>query len=205
MPGTPIFLALGDSITAGYGVGLDKSFATIYYRVLRNQGRFMQYSNLGMNGLDSAGLAALMRENRRVRTTLAQAQIVTLTVGSNDVLTLVRGRRISPGTVLSSMGYHLMSAGSVIRELNPYVTLYVATIYNPLPAGPFAQLAKQGQGIIDQANSVLASWASRYAFRLVRVDRVFRGQERILIGPDYIHPGEAGHQAIAGAFARAGQ
>ena len=102
----------------------------------------------------------------------------------------------------STMGQNLSQIGDVLRKLNPRAIVKVATLYNPLPAGPYLQYFEQAQGVLDNANSMIVTRAKRYGADPVYIDREFRGKERLLIGQDYVHPNAAGYQVMAKAFAR---
>ena len=89
-----------------------------------------------------------------------------------------------------------------MRRLNPMAIVKVATLYNPLPAGPYAQYTVPVQRVIDTANATVIASAKQYGFVVVDLKGEFRGKERFLIGPDYLHPSAAGYNVIAKAFAR---
>ena len=205
--GVSLYLALGDSITAGYGVGTIFSFPTLYGNFLRRHNPDLTVHNLSINGLTTQGLLRLLQCNLNLRQLVSRASLITITIGSNDLLSLIRNSNQSLNTsqlpiILRSMGKTLAQAGEVIRRLNPKVIVKVATIYNPLPAGPYAQYNEQVQRVIDTANAVIIAWAKRYGFVVVYIDREIRGKEWFLIGPDYGHPNATGYGVIAKAFAR---
>lgn len=202
-----LYLALGDSITAGYGVGSVFSFPTVYGNFLRAHNPDLSVHNRGVNGLTTQGLLKLLQFNRSLRHLVSLATLITITIGSNDLLYLIRNSNPSVNTsqlpiILANMGKTLAQAGEEIRRLNPRAIVKVATLYNPLPAGPYTQYNVQVQGVIDAANAVVISWAKQYGFVVVYLDREVRGKERSLIGPDYGHPNAAGYRVIAKAFNR---
>jgi lysophospholipase L1-like esterase len=202
-----IYLALGDSITAGYGVGSLFSFPTLYGNYLRRHNQGLSVHNLGVNGLTTLGLLELLQFNRSLRHLVTRASLITITIGSNDLLHHLRNSNQAINTfqfpmLLGNMGKSLDQAGEVVRRLNPKAIVKVATLYNPMPADLYAQYNEQVQGVIDAANALVIAWAKRYGFVVVNLVREIRGQERYLIGPDYGHPNAAGYRAIAKAFAR---
>lgn len=203
-----LYLALGDSITAGYGVGKAFSFPTAYAQYLRRHEPDLQLLNLGVNGLTTTGLLASLRQSSGLRHCVCQASLVTLTIGSNDLLQFLRNSsqifHLSQSTLtLNSLGKSMCILGEELRSLNPRATLKIGTLYNPLPAGPYAQYSRQAQQILDQANTMIVAWADNYGGNAAYIDREFRGKEQLLIGPDFAHPNVAGYQRIARAFARA--
>lgn len=199
------YLALGDSITAGYGVG-GMSFAALYYSRLLRKGVNLRYVNYGIPGLTTGGLARMLLSNTYLQTIVSQAEVITLTIGSNDLLHLA-GVFFREGTsYISQMYYYLERnlelAGSLIRRLNPNVQVKVATIYNPLPIGAYARYFYEVQKILTQTNKIFIHWAKRYGFRVIPVHKAFQGREGLFIGADHLHPNSLGHQVIAVEFAK---
>ncbi len=202
-----LYLALGDSITAGYGVGTLFSFPTLYGNFLRRHDPDLSVRNLGVNGLTTQDLLESLQSNRGLRQLVSRASLITITIGSNDLLRLIRNSNQSINTsqvsmILGNMGKTFALIGEALRRLNPRATVKVATLYNPLPAGHYAQYNVQVQGAIDTANAMVITGSKRYGFVVVYVDREIRGKERSLIGPDYGHPNAVGYRAIAKAFTR---
>lgn len=202
-----LYLALGDSITAGYGVGSGFSFPSVYVNFLRRHNPNLSVQNLGINGLTTQGLLELIQSNYSFRQLVSQASLITITIGSNDLLRLIRNtnQSINPSLlrmILGNLGKTLVLIGEILRWLNPTAIIKVATLYNPLPAGPYAHYKDLVQGVIDAANAIVISWANRYGLVVVYVDREIRGKERLLIGLDYGHPNATGYSVIAKAFTR---
>lgn len=198
------YLALGDSITAGYGVG-SKNFAFFYYSYLRSFNPNLRYINYGINGLTTGGLAKQLVSNNNLKNSVTQAKVITLTIGSNDLLqvavSILRGTRVDIFATLSNMERNLDMIGSQIRHLNPSTLVKVGTIYNPLPAGPYCQYSGPAQVVTAQANKIITHWAKRYGFNVAQIDKAFQGRERLVIGTDHVHPNLLGHQIIATEFA----
>lgn len=200
------YLALGDSITAGYGVESLLSFPTIYAAFLRRHNPTLHMRNCGVNGLSTGGFLDLLRTNDNLRHSVSQASLITLTIGSNDLLHLIGKTKQTISTselmhALNTMSNNFVQFGGELRRLNPSATVKVATLYNPLPAGPYARYSEQVQGVLNNANAMIVSWARRYVSIPIYIDREFRGKEQLLIGRDYVHPNAAGYQVIAKAFA----
>ncbi|MDR3540198.1 MAG: GDSL-type esterase/lipase family protein [Desulfosporosinus sp.] len=203
-----LYLALGDSITVGYGVQTSFSFPVLYADFLRRHNPNLRMLNLGVNGLTTRGLLALLQYNHNFRHSVSQASLITLTIGSNDLLHLIGNPNQTINTsqlplALNNLSQALMQVGAEIRRLNPMTTVKVATLYNPLPVGPYALYMALAQGVIDNANLRIVTLAKHYGFIVVYLDRKIRGKEWVLIGQDHVHPNVAGYQVIAKAFARA--
>jgi len=205
--GMSLYLALGDSMTVGYGVGSQFSFPTAYGNFLRRHNSELSVHNLGVNGLTTQGLVELLQCNSSLRHLVSRASLITITIGSNDLLRLIKDFNQPFNTaqlpmILGNMGRNLVQIGELIRRLNPMAIVKVATLYNPLPAGPYAQYTVPVQRLIDTANATVIASTKRYGFVVVDIKGEFRGKEQFLIGPDYLHPSAAGYNVIAKAFAR---
>lgn len=202
-----LYVALGDSITAGYGVIPQCSFPSLYANYLRRKCPDLCLLNFGVNGLTTKGLLTLLLSHERIRNAVASASLITLTMGSNDLLRFIRTGNFSVNMsqiplLLNTLNQTLFQSGAVLRQLNPRAAIKIGTIYNPLSAGPFAQYYTAAQGILNQTNSIFASWAKCYGADLVNLDQVISGKELLLNTQDHVHPNAAGYQVIATAFAR---
>jgi lysophospholipase L1-like esterase len=220
-PNEIAYLALGDSVASGAGLGEAASYPRLLGQRLANEtGRFVRYSNRARAGEQSAGVVAHQLDG------LAEFRpgIVTLTVGANDFLApahqcIVSSVDRTPGLtcdvpdprgVLPNLESNLRTiVRRVARETS--ATLVVTTYYNPFPRG-----AECGSIVVDaamqQLNLVIARAASEAPDRAVVLDLlpVFRGHEGeepagwflpnpLRVDCTDIHPGVQGQAAIAAA------
>lgn len=202
-----IYLALGDSLTAGFGVGRACSFPAVYGHLMKECIPDLQVFNWGINGLTTCDLLELLRCKDNLRSLVSGAALITVTIGSNDLLHF--GRRFpfclranELNAAMRTMCQALEQIGETLRRLNPTAVIKAAALYNPLPAGPLAKYACLIQPFINSANNVIIAWAKEFCFEVVYLDWALRGRERCLIGPDFVHPNAVGHQVMAEAFAR---
>lgn len=92
-PRTPLIVAFGDSLTAGFGLSPDKGFPAQLERALRARGIDVRVANAGVSGDTTAGGLA------RLDWSLAdRPDLVILALGANDML-----RGISPETVRANL------------------------------------------------------------------------------------------------------
>lgn len=198
------YLALGDSLTTGYGVGANNSFAALYYSRLLANFPNLQYENSGRDGLTSGQLISMLRQPG-ISNLIAKASLITITIGSNDLLAigkdLMAGKLINPQLTLSEFTQNLIILGLRLRQLNPTATIKIATIYNPLPPMN-KELNALSNNLLNLANSSIRKVSREYGLIVVPVAKGFRGRERVLIGPDHVHPSIEGHRVMAELFYR---
>jgi acyl-CoA thioesterase-1 len=76
----PVILAIGDSMTAGYGVAAEDSYPAQLEKELKNRGYNFQVANYGVTG--STTTQALSRMTRALA---LQPEIVIIQLGGNDI------------------------------------------------------------------------------------------------------------------------
>jgi len=171
-PGRILFL--GDSITAGYGLGKDKAFPALVQARLDSQDLKFKVINAGVSGDTSAGGL------RRVDWVLRQPiHILVLELGANDGLR---------GLPLAEMAKNLQAIIDKVKQKNPSVKILVAGMRLPPNLGQeysagfesvFSELAKNNEAAFIPF--ILDGVAGNPALNL----------------PDRIHPTAEGHEILA--------
>lgn len=205
-----LMLALGDSITYGYGATtpeqsfiqlLHKQFSKTVRTSLHVQAKPGWTSRQLLRSLDE--LPACVYD---------EAQIVTLMIGGNDLLrgsaALLSGRADRIAQICEKSRQDIEQI--VVRANRPYNTFALATLYNPFPNFDLAER------IISQYNDMLRTIAARHRLILVESPKLFRGHEEtyvehyrngvfrdIRIFKNPIHPTDQGHHALSQGFYRA--
>ena len=197
-----MYLALGDSLTTGYGVGINHSFATIYYTSLLSNIPGLRYVNLGVNGLTSGALANMVQ--LRSYPLIAQSKVISITISSNDLLAvgkgLISGTEANIDLTLGNLNDNLLQIGNNIRTANPSALIKIATIYTPLPLIMNKQSVALTQSLVNRANHSIIRMAREFRFAVVPVAKAFCGREQLLLGSDHLHPNLMGHRVIADLF-----
>ena len=107
-------------------------FAEKYTQFLQVSGKPFQLLNIGVNGLTVGGLNAPLQQPG-IALNVARTELITLTIGSNDLLGF--GRRALQGlgdeSFLVGFSSELDFLGPQLRRLNPQVPVQVANLYNP--------------------------------------------------------------------------
>ena len=103
-PASPLILALGDSLTAGYGLATAQGFTHRLEALLRARWPGARVLNAGTSGDTSAG--GLARLPRLLGTLTAKPDLAIVELGANDMLRLVEPRqtRANLDAILRELG-----------------------------------------------------------------------------------------------------
>ncbi len=165
---------LGDSITAGYGVGRNEAFPALIQKKIEEAALPYEVENAGLSGDTSAGGL------RRLDWILQRpVDVLVLELGANDGL-----RGLSPGVMQSNLQLII----DKVKAQNPFIKIVVAGMQMPPNLG--SEFATQFQKVF--ADLAAGNDAVLIPFLLAGV-----GGHRDLNQGDQIHPTAAGHKVIA--------
>lgn len=210
----PNLVALGDSITFGYHLPdqIGQQPSPHAFPSLIGEGHF-KVTNLGYPGLTSSGLLLALSTDP-FKNSLRSADVVTLDIGSNDLL---QAAGLTGGTLASPPDYQKIAAAEqqLLINLNLIITqikaqtdapIILYNLYNPFGANDpiFGSLHTFGEQIIGAVNSgVIAPTALQTGSLLADAYSAFNGKQEKYIIPGDIHPNFAGQKALAKAGDRA--
>lgn len=161
------YVAIGDSLTKGVGDSTNQGgFVPLLAQSLTNEtGLEFKAINYGVAGNTSSQILTRVREKKDLRKDLKQAQLLTITVGGNDLrkailedtsnLDLDRFDKPSKTYVKN-----LKQIIELARKDNPDLPIYVVGIYNPLYLN-FPDLTEL-QTLVDQWNQRTEETLSAY-------------------------------------------
>lgn len=164
---TVTYVAIGDSLTKGVGDSTNQGgFVPLLAQSLTNEtGLEFKAINYGVSGNTSSQILTRMQEKKEIRKDLKQAQLLTITVGGNDLrkailedtsnLDLDRFDKPSKTYVKN-----LKQIIELARKDNPDLPIYVVGIYNPLYLN-FPDLTEL-QTLVDQWNQRTEETLSAY-------------------------------------------
>lgn len=161
------YVAIGDSLTKGVGDSTNQGgFVPLLAQSLTNEtGLEFKAINYGVSGNTSGQILSRMQEKKEIRKDLKQAQLLTITVGGNDLrkailedtsnLDLDRFEKAS-----KTYEKNLKQIIELARKDNPDLPVYVVGIYNPLYLN-FPDLTEL-QTLVDQWNQRTEEILSAY-------------------------------------------
>ena len=161
------YVAIGDSLTKGVGDSTNQGgLVPLLAQSLNNEtGLEFKAINYGVSGNTSSQILSRMQEKKEIRKDLKRAQLLTITVGGNDLrkailedtsnLDLDRFEKAS-----KTYEKNLKHIIELARKDNPDLPVYVVGIYNPLYLN-FPDLTEL-QTLVDQWNQRTEETLSAY-------------------------------------------
>jgi len=81
------FIALGDSIPAGFGIEAEENYTSVFYQKLKEEGCADEYINMAENGKTTAMLLEFLNNTDEEELIAFQnAHVITLNIGGNNIL-----------------------------------------------------------------------------------------------------------------------
>ena len=122
-----IYIALGDSVSAGYGArSLDEMHTSIFFELLKNDGHANEYVNMAVNGLTTSALLSLLDASDEHDLVIFQnASVITLNIGGNNILLPFIRHMPDPeemDKMISEAMSFVLEAESLLREIVSFVT-----------------------------------------------------------------------------------
>lgn len=221
-PPSPLYLALGDSVSSGYGVPAGRGFVDLYFDYLRDPGHagVGELANLAVPGETSGSMLATGGQMDRAIGRIGESsdtRVVTLSIGGNDgrfgqcpigfadppcpfkdnyTVILARLRDAlagDPGSeTVQAMEYYNPATGTGTT---------VEGIYEYVLLGEDGRVDCSGSGRAIGLNDQVRCIARDHAATSVDPHPTFKMGGQSLIA-DGVHPNEAGHGAIACLFER---
>ncbi|GBG97266.1 SGNH/GDSL hydrolase family protein [Lactococcus termiticola] len=227
------YTALGDSLTEGVGDATKQGgFVPLFAKDIEQEKKVsVQSDNYGKAGDTSEQILERMTSQSKITDSLKNANVITLTVGGNDVLKVIRDNIDKISTLKAedfkepSKTYQaeLQKIFSEIRKYNSHAQIYVLGIYNPFYLN-FPQITVM-QEVINQWNqATTAVVKGQDKSRFVAInDLLYKGQDGqkgiadagadsqsgekndLLYAGDHFHPNNIGYQIMAQAVFEAYQ
>lgn len=215
------YVAIGDSLTQGVGDTTDQGgFVPILAQALESKYGYTVHSeNYGISGNTSAQILSRMKKQTKIQSALKKADLMTVTVGGNDVMAVIR-KNLTKLSVNSfkepAKAYQkrLRSIIEVARQDNSTLPIYVLGIYNPFYLN-FPDMT-QMQEVIDNWNTATEEVVKEYqnVYFVPINDALYKGidgKEGIvqtsgtqtnvlndaLFEGDHFHPNNIGYQIMS--------
>lgn len=186
------YLALGDSVAAGYRATYGIGYVGLLHRYLLDTGRPWRLFNLARPGATTYDLP-----QQAVRAVALRPDLLTLNIGGND---LRRGLP-NPRRVLAKSIASLERSLSFLRK-HTSAPIFLAEVYNPVPRR--SGLYDLAQDAVTAFNGELRQAARKFGCSVVPLMSRLADSESPVYAPDQLHPNNTGHRVIARSFLDAG-
>lgn len=211
------YVALGDSIAYGYGLEdkEDASYVGQVRQYFEQRYDYVVATNFGENGMRSDELLDILtnpRNNkyRKYRATLLYADVVTISIGSNDLLHLIKLDfnmeemiREGGGNFRQACQEFAVNFPKIIKEIrsiNPHAKIYANNIYNPAKGlSAYANVYDVAERYINLLNK---AFITSDEYDLVNIKGAFDKQKKSMINVSVKgreidpHPSREGHKLI---------
>lgn len=197
--GTLQIVSLGDSLTRGTGDAEGLGYVGRLRQTLEEEKKqTITLTNLGINGLKSAGLLDQLKQTQ-VQKLLSKANVITFTIGGNDLfqssnnLQELNKEKIEQATVALRKNYTEILRQ--LHELNPNATIIYSALYNPFGD---TEAAEDTAAPVITWNYEASQIAARYKHVLVvPTYDLFYQKERQYLYTDHFHPNSEGYARMA--------
>ncbi len=227
-PDSWTLVSLGDSTTTGAACPDCVPFPTLLGRAIGTRaGRPVSVRNLGVDGSTSSDLLASLSSGRPGAAAVRHADMVTVTIGANDLVPaldgylagqrcgsdrigcftpMLRTLRVNMAAILDRIGQ--LSAG---RPIAVRVTGYWNVFVDGSVAAATFDAAQRADSVAltVQVNDLIKEVSLSRGMAYVDLLTPFEGPDgtgdpTALLAPDGDHPSQTGHQVIADTIVRAG-
>jgi len=190
-------VVLGDSVARGAGdekgLGLP---GWLHHDLRATANGAASTLNLGINGGRTLNVARLLRQPR-ARSSIAQADLVVMSIGGNDLYGDSLARLLTtlwPWYQRERTLSKVASLVAQVRQINPGARIYILGLYNPYEASGAGRWIDVQVNLWDGA--LIQRLAAMRGVTVIRIADVLARADR-LSPIDHFHPGTLGYAAIA--------
>lgn len=201
-----VYVALGDSLTEGFGVSEEESFAAVYSKRMEEAiGRPVILHNAGVTGETLGDILHRLRTDDYLRVVIREAELLSLTAGGNDLLQAARVflAKRDPQVLRNALREFHGRTAEFFGELEQIRSEYASAAEKPLEMrilnlyNPFPMFEETGYWV-GRFNKVWQRYETPQ-IRIVDIYEAFIYRIDDLIGEDMVHPNALGYRVMAEA------
>ncbi|MGT2933020.1 SGNH/GDSL hydrolase family protein [Streptococcus catagoni] len=218
------YIAIGDSLTEGVGDSTSQGgFVPLLASDMEEDLAVkVDYQNYGVSGNTSQQIYSRMTEDEQLQTDLKKAKIMTLTVGGNDVMAVIRenfAHLESASFKMPAKAYQkrLRKILDLAKKENKKLSIFVLGIYNPFYLN-FPEMTEM-QEVVDRWNRATKDVISDYqgVYFVSINDQLYKGIDGknalvqseadktsvvndLLFKDDHFHPNNIGYRIMSDAL-----
>lgn len=211
------YIALGDSLTEGVGdtTGQGGFVPLLAQSLVNDYGYEVDYKNFGVSGNTSNQILKRMSEDESIKDYLKKADLMTLTVGGNDLRKVILSNfsNLKISTFVKPAKDYSKRLETIIQtaqQANPSLPIYVVGIYNPFYIS-FPEMTEM-QTIVDNWNQTTEQVTQKFknVYFVPINDLLYKGLDgesgvsqvsgqtgnNLLYEEDNFHPNNTGYEMI---------
>jgi lysophospholipase L1-like esterase len=212
------YVAIGDSLTEGVGDLTNQGgFVPLFAREISDyQQANVEAQNYGVAGNTSTQILKRIKKQKEIQTNLKVAQVITLTVGGNDLMHAIQKDFMNLSVEIfeeprTTYKKNLNTLINEIRRYNESAPIFVLGIYNPFYIA-FSEVTEM-QTVVDQWNQATADMVAIHdkTYFVPINDLIYKGIDGkagvvdgsatndALYEEDRFHPNNTGYQIMSDA------
>ncbi|MEH7463248.1 GDSL-type esterase/lipase family protein [Bacillus thuringiensis] len=197
-------LVLGDSLAKGYGSTQGGYVQVASHKLEQQLQKQIIVDNLAINGLTTDRLLQMV-QTEEVKQKIKEANMITISIGGNNVLHIKRDVGVIEGMQLLNeekdhFEQDLQNIVKTIRTANPNALIILSELYNPLKLDD--SIASYANVFLDNWNKTIYSISKENQPSLVLPIRKLLPNDQKDLLYDQVHPNDKGYEIIAESFAK---
>ncbi|MCF8565171.1 SGNH/GDSL hydrolase family protein [Alicyclobacillus tolerans] len=205
-------VALGDSISYGYNLGPNnlqpstEAFPNLLAKLNQDT-----VQNLAVPGWTSGDLLAALQNNSSFQSAVKSAKVVTVDIGSNDLLglastdglltslnpSLTAQQQSQFAAAIAQFAKNLPDIINRVHSLNPSAYIVLYNLYDPFDATLLPGLHNLAEKLIGQENQIISQTAATSHLTVANAYQAFNGRQAVFVRPLDVHPTVYGQDALA--------
>lgn len=202
-----LYVAIGDSLTAGYGAKHLSGFVPVYKMASEKiLNREINEKVFARNGLTS-GEVLKMIQDPLIEDTLRQADIITITVGGNDLINATKKyfKYLNERVLIDALEELKINIKGILkhiyqlkRRVKKRYIIRISNLYNPYPSIRFIN-----KWVLIFNKELYKLNQAKYV-KVANIYDDFYSYGRRLLAFGRIHPNDRGYEVIANEFIKLG-
>lgn len=195
-------VAIGDSLTQGVGDGnKNGGYIGILDDTINAERKIVTFENFGKSGRRTDQLLEVLNEPEII-SSIAETDIVLITIGANDIMKVVRENFIDLTFSLFieeqiHFEQRLNDIFINIKRMNPDAHIYLLGLYNPFKQ--YFQEIEELDLIVERWNQTGENVTAKYPeSTFIPIKDLFDETAINLFADDHFHPNEFGYEKMAG-------
>jgi lysophospholipase L1-like esterase len=196
-------LSAGDSLTQGVGDSTNQGGYLPYLKTMLEKEKGVKevdFNNYGVTGNRTTHLLERLK-TPKMKVALQESDLVILTIGSNDIMKVVRDNisnlQLSKFTTEREFyRAHLTQIIEAVVQENPQASIVLVGLYNPF-SKLFSNIKEMDKIVADwniTGQTVIANYPNAY---FVEIEDMFLNGDENLLFTDNFHPNDRGYELIA--------